>query len=273
MPIPSAVFRDADALGEAAATRIADRIAASIGRPFLLGCPGGRSAASTYRALARTVGQRRLNLSRLVIVMMDDYVVASEHGELVREVATAPHSCERFAREEIVGPLNSGLPEELRIPEENLWMPEVTDPESYDARIRSAGGVDIFILASGASDGHVAFNPPGSDVSCRTRIVELPDSTRRDNLATFPTFGGDLDRVPTRGLTVGIGTIKTLSKSVLMLVHGADKGLAAARLRAARSYDPDWPATIFAECREPELFIDKSAERAALDLRSLSTQS
>jgi glucosamine-6-phosphate deaminase len=272
MHVQPSVFDDAEALGEAAAAHIADRIAAAGERQFLLGCPGGRSAASTYRALAREAARRQLDLSRVVIVMMDDYVVRSEQGELVREAATADHSCERFAREDIVAPLNAGLPEELRIPEQNLWMPDVTAPDQYDGRIQSAGGVDIFILASGASDGHVAFNPPGSDVTSGTRIVDLPDSTRRDNLATFPSFGGDLENVPRHGLTVGIGTIKAVSKSVLMLVHGADKGLAAARLSAADGYDPDWPATIFADCREPRLFLDTAAHTAASHLPSLTNQ-
>jgi glucosamine-6-phosphate deaminase len=272
MPVPPTVFDDAEALGKAAAAHIADAITAAGERPFLLGCPGGRSASSTYTALAGEAEHRRLDLSRLVIVMMDDYVVRSAAGELVREDATAAHSCERFAREEIVATLNGGLPEERRIPETNLWMPDVVDPGRYDGRIESAGGVDIFILASGASDGHVAFNPPGSDITCRTRIVDLPDSTRRDNLATFPTFGGNLENVPRHGLTVGIGTIKAVSKSVLMLVHGPDKGLAAAHLVGADGYDASWPATIFADCRKPQLFIDRAAERAASEFTALADQ-
>jgi len=267
MRVSPTVFEDAEALGDAAAAHIVDRITDAGARPFLLGCPGGRSAASTYRALAGRAGRLRLDLSRLVIVMMDDYLVPSANGGLAREAVTADHSCERFAREEIVGRVNAGLPEELRIPDRNVWMPDVADPEQYDGRIASAGGVDLFLLASGASDGHVAFNPPGSDPASRTRIVELPDSTRRDNLATFPTFGGDLGNVPRHGLTVGIGTIRAVSKSVLMLVHGADKGLAAARLGRADGYDPSWPATVFADCREPRLFIDRAAERAALAIR------
>ncbi|MDH2443212.1 hypothetical protein QDR37_04545 [Amnibacterium sp. CER49] len=262
MHVPPAVFEDAGSLGRAAAGLVADRIAAAGDRPFLLGGPAGRSAMSTYRALAREVAERRLDLSRLIIVMMDDYVVRTDAGELVREAPTAQHSCERFVREQIVGPLNAAAGER-RIPEQNLWMPDVSEPEQYDRRIEAAGGVDVFILASGASDGHVAFNPRGSDAASRTRILELPDSTRRDNLATFPSFGGDLANVPTHGLTVGIGTIVAVSKSVLMLVHGSDKGLAAARLSAADAYDPDWPATAFAVCRDPHLLLDQAAADAA----------
>ena len=37
------------------------------------------------------------------------------------------------------------------------------DPEGYEQRLADAGGIDLFLLASGAGDGHVAFNPPGAD--------------------------------------------------------------------------------------------------------------
>ncbi len=43
-----------------------------------------------------------------------------------------------------------------------LWYADPADPAAYDRRIAAAGGIDLFLLASGASDGHVAFNPPGS---------------------------------------------------------------------------------------------------------------
>ena len=95
--------------------------------------------------------------------------------------------------------LNAGRPEHLQIPADRLWLPDPADPDAYDERIAAAGGIDLFLLASGAGDGHVAFNPPGTEAAARTRVVALPDSTRRDNLATFPTFGGELDAVPRTG--------------------------------------------------------------------------
>ena len=81
-------------------------------------------------------------------------------------------------------------------------MPDPADPEEYDKRIADVGGIDLFLLASGTSDGHVAFNPAGTPVGTRTRVVGLTEQTRRDNLTTFPTFGG-LDEVPLYGVTVG----------------------------------------------------------------------
>ena len=86
-------------------------------------------------------------------------------------------------------------------------------------------------------------------------------STRRDNLVTFPSFGGDLDAVPSHGVSVGIATIRELSAEVVMIVHGADKAVAARRLAEAEHYQPDWPATVLADCRSPQLFVDRAALR------------
>lgn len=253
------VLRDPEQLGAAAAHLIAERIQAAGPRPFLLGCPGGRSAVTTYTALAAEVSDRKLDLSQLIIVMMDDYLVPGGDGQLRREDPSAPHSCERFGRRDIVATLNDATESDHRVGEENLWVPEPYDPEAYDQKIAAYGGIDVFILATGASDGHIAFNPPGSSIDSITRIVRLPDTTRQDNLSTFPTFNGDLNRVPTHGVTVGLGTIKDQSHEVLMLVHGADKQRAVQRLTTATGFDPAWPATIFQECQRPHLFVDVAA--------------
>jgi glucosamine-6-phosphate deaminase len=89
--------------------------------------------------------------------------------------------------------------------------------------------------------------------------VALPESTRRDNLATFPSFGGRLDRVPTHGVTVGVGTIRSLSHQAVLVLHGADKAAAAARITATDRYDQTWPATVVHACARPEIFVDEAA--------------
>lgn len=259
------VFADPEELGVAAAGLLADRIEAArrVGRPFLLGCPSGRSPSSTYAALAGLVSQQQLDLRHVVIVLMDDYLITDDHGRLVHEDAEAAHSCRRFGREQIVGALNAAAGPERGISPDRLWVPDPADPGAYDDKIKNAGGVDIFLLASGASDGHVAFNPPGSPINAQTRVIELPEPTRIDNLGTFPSFGGDLEAVPKYGVSVGTGTIADLSGEVIMIVHGRGKGEALARLRSVTAYDPSWPATIVSECRQPSLFTDRAAVEAA----------
>ena len=74
--------------------------------------------------------------------------------------------------------------------------------ERYEALIAAAGGVDVQFLGIG-SDGHLAFNEPGSSLASRTRIKTLTEQTRKDNARFF----GSPDQVPTDVLTQGLGTI------------------------------------------------------------------
>lgn len=233
------VFAGSNELGAALADEILARHAQADGS-FLLGCPGGRSLRSTYRALA----QRRPDLSRCTIVMMDEYVPTPP--------TNAEHSCRGFALREICGPLG--------IPEERLWIPDPEDAGAFDERIAAGGGLDLFLLASGASDGHVAFLPPGSALDGRTSVVEIAETTRRDNVQTYPSFGS-VESVPTHGVSVGLATIRE-SRSVRLVLHGTHKRAAAARVTSLDDFDASWPASVVHVCREAEIWLDREAAGA-----------
>lgn len=261
MRVEPTVFDGPEAMGRALAALIAEQIeAGEAGRSFLLGCPSGRSPRTTYEALALEVTARRLDLSGLVIVMMDEYVELDDvTGRMRRIDGTAPHSCLRFGQVEIIDRLNAAAGPGRGISPDRFWVPDPEVPGDYDRRIADHGGVDLFILASGAGDGHVAFNPPGSGPDTATRVVRLAEQTRRDSLSTFPSFGMDIDRVPRHAVTVGVGTIRDQSKQAVMVAHGASKARAVRRICEACSYQPDWPSTILADCASPLMFVDKAA--------------
>jgi glucosamine-6-phosphate deaminase len=273
MRVEPTVFDGPEAVGRALAALIADRIAAAgAGRSFLLGCPSGRSPWTTYVSLAREVAARRLDLTGLVIVMMDEYVERDQAtGQMRRIDPAAPHSCLRFGQAEIVDRLNAAVGPGRGISPDHYWVPDPAVPGDYDWRIGDHGGVDLFILASGAGDGHVAFNPPGTAPDAATRVVRLAEQTRRDNLETFPSFGEDLDLVPRYGVTVGVGTIREQSKQVVMVAHGELKAPAVRRVALADSYQPEWPATILADCANPLLFVDAAAATKLNGLRPTET--
>ena len=90
----------------------------------------------------------------------------------------------------------------------------------YEELISQAGGVDVQVLGIG-SDGHLAFNEPGSSLASRTRIKTLTAETRKDNARFF----GSLDAVPNHVLTQGLGTI--LRARQLLLI-ATDEGKADA---------------------------------------------
>lgn len=64
--------------------------------------------------------------------------------------------------------------------------------------------VCILLLKGIGPDGHIAFNEPGSSLVSRTRLKTLAMDTI---LANAKYFDGDLSKVPTMALTVGVGTV------------------------------------------------------------------
>jgi glucosamine-6-phosphate deaminase len=94
--------------------------------------------------------------------------------------------------------------------------------ERYEALIARAGGVDVQFLGIG-SDGHLAFNEPGSSLASRTRIKTLTAQTRKDNARFF----GSPDEVPNHVLTQGLGTILE-ARHLLLIATGEGKAGAVA---------------------------------------------
>src|SRR5688500_212688 len=152
-----------EAIGEDVAERLLARIESARveGKRFLLGSPTGRTPKPVYAAMARRLAETPQDIAHVVLVMMDEYLVEGTRG-LEYAPASALWSCRYFARVEIAERLNAGLSRNRHLKESSIWFPDPRDPAAYDARIADAGGIDYFILASGASDGHVAFNQPGS---------------------------------------------------------------------------------------------------------------
>jgi glucosamine-6-phosphate deaminase len=257
--VPVAVYPDPEVLGQALAREILEEVegARSAGRTYLMGCPAGRSLRSTYCALAELAAAQEADLSQLLLAMMDEYLVTTPHGHRLCP-PDAHYSCRGYGRREILDRINQGLPPERRIPHENLWYPEPENATAYEERLRAAGGVDLFLAASGTSDGHVAFNPIGTTLAEQTRVIQLSTATRRDNLETFPGFGS-LDELPEFGVSVGLGTIVEQSRRVVLVMSGTDKRGAAQRLGRCADFTPDWPASFIYRCRSPLILLDRLA--------------
>ncbi|KAK2801639.1 Glucosamine-6-phosphate isomerase 1 [Onygenales sp. PD_10] len=92
---------------------------------------------------------------------------------------------------------------------------------SYESKILSAGGIDLFLGGVGP-DGHIAFNEPGSSLNSRTRVKTLAYDTI---LANSRFFDNDVDKVPRKALTVGIKTIME-AREVVIVATGAHKAMA-----------------------------------------------
>ena len=95
--------------------------------------------------------------------------------------------------------------------------------------------IDLCILGIG-SNGHIAFNEPGSSFDSRTRVVDLDKQTIQDNSRFFDS----VDDVPKQAITMGLGTIME-SKRIILLAQGKKKILDKAMFGEITE---DIPATI-----------------------------
>ncbi|BDZ55634.1 glucosamine-6-phosphate deaminase [Agromyces marinus] len=177
----------------------------------VLGLATGSTPLSTYRALARRIGEDGLDVSRVRGFALDEYVgLPAGHPESYRQVITR----------EVVEPL--GLtPSLVHVPNGD---PETirTAAEAYDDAITAAGGVDLQILGIGRT-GHIGFNEPGSSLASRTRVKTLTEQTRADNARFFDSP----DDVPMHCVTQGIGTILQ-ARHLVLLAFGEGKADAVA---------------------------------------------
>lgn len=174
--------------------------------------------------------------------MLDEYVgLPNDHPERYRNVIqTEIASRVGWPSDQVQGP--DGLATDL-----------IEACAQYEQAIRNAGGVDIQILGIG-TDGHIAFNEPGSSLSSRTRLKTLTHQTRLDN-ARF--FGDDLNQVPHHCLTQGLGTIMD-AKHVILIATGKAKAEAVHQL-VEGAVSALWPATVLQMHPHCTVLLDDAA--------------
>jgi glucosamine-6-phosphate deaminase len=225
-------------------------------KKLVLGCPGGRSLKKTYYYLGILSFKHKISLDKLTLVMMDEYVL-KKNNKFFLVNPQNHYSCVKFANNIIKKLLNYKKNKSNSLKGKNILFPSVDKPDNYDKIIRDLGGIDIFLLASGSSDGHVAFNNAYSSINQKTHITKLSMSTRTDNMKTFPQFN-NLNEVPKFGLTVGLKTIFSLSKTAILVLVGKEKKQAFKKISSLKKFDKSWPASIIYKCKNNKIYIDKS---------------
>jgi glucosamine-6-phosphate deaminase len=194
-----------------AANHVARKILdAPADRPFVLGLPTGSSPLGLYERLIELNQNGILSFRNVVTFNMDEYVGLSHDH---------PQSYHRFMWDNFFSRID------IPVANVNILDGMAQDLEgectAYEEKIKQVGGIDLFVGGVGA-DGHIAFNEPGSSMSSRTRIKTLTMDTKKAN-ARF--FGGDMAKVPSTALTVGVGTVMD-AKEVMVIASGQNKARA-----------------------------------------------
>ena len=208
----------------------------------VLGLATGSSPLRVYDELARRHAESGLSFAQARGFMLDEYVgLPADHPERYRTVIEREIvSRVGFAPDAVQGP--DGLADDL---------PAAC--AAYERAIVDAGGVDLQILGIG-TDGHIAFNEPGSSLASRTRIKTLTRQTREDN-ARF--FGGDVEQVPQHCLTQGLGTIMA-ARHLVLLATGRQKAEAVHQL-VEGPVSAMWPGTIMQHHPHATVLVDDAA--------------
>ncbi len=179
-------------------------------KPFVLGLPTGSSPLGMYKELIKMNQQGVVSFKNVVTFNMDEYIgLPREHPQSYHSFMWNNFFKHVDIQEKNVNLLN-GNAEDLD-----------AECERYEAKIKSVGGIDLFLGGIGP-DGHIAFNEPGSSLTSRTRRKTLTTDTI---IANSRFFDNDVNKVPKTALTVGVGTVMDADE-VLIIVNGLGKARA-----------------------------------------------
>lgn len=207
----------------------------------VIGFATGSTPLGLYKELIRMHNEEGLDFSKVVSFNLDEYVGLPP---------THPESYHYFMWENLFKHININ-PSNVHIP---MGMAEDIDAfcEWYEEKIIEHGGIDLQILGIG-SNGHIAFNEPGSSLGSRTRIKTLDEKTRKDNARFF----NSMDEVPKYAITMGVGTIME-AKRLLLLANGIKKA-EAIKQTVEGPIMAKYPATIVQLHRYATVIVDKEA--------------
>ncbi|TYP91825.1 glucosamine-6-phosphate deaminase [Sphingobacterium allocomposti] len=234
---------------EVASVDVARRIAAIIkekqgrGETAVLGLATGATPIKVYRELVRLHREEGLSFKNVVSFNLDEY-----------------YPMKPDADQSYVTFMNKHLFDHVDIPRENINIPDGTLPEdavhafceAYEQKISALGGIDIQLLGIGRT-GHIGFNEPGSAPNSGTRLVILDDLTRRDASRDF----GGKENVPTKAITMGVGTIFKAKEIILMAWN--EKKAEIVKKAVEGEISSDIPATYLQLSDHVEFVLDEDA--------------
>jgi glucosamine-6-phosphate deaminase len=202
--LPVTVYPDQYAAADQVAAQIADiiRKKQDAGEMAVLGLATGATPVDVYANLVRMHKDEGLSFKNVITFNLDEY-----------------YPMHPGARQSYVAFMDENLFDHIDIDRKNIHIPDgMLAPEEiatycleYENKIGEVGGLDLQILGIGRT-GHIGFNEPGSAPNSGTRLVTLDDLTRRDASRDF----GGKENVPTKAITMGIGTIFKAREIILM---------------------------------------------------------
>ena len=220
-------------------------------KPFVLGLPTGSSPLGMYKNLIELNKQGVISFQNIITFNMDEYVgLPKDHPESYHSFMWNNFFSHIDIKPENVNILN-GNAEDLE-----------AECAAYEAKMKAAGGVDLFLGGIGP-DGHIAFNDPHvADFQDKraVKLVDLDEKCRRQqvNDKTFDT----LEEVPKYAVTLTIPTLVS-AKYMFCVVPTANKAEAVFHTMFD-AVSEKVPATILRRHPHAVMFTDEDSAKALL---------
>jgi len=203
------IKHDYDSVCYWTASYIKNKIMENPDKQIVIGLPTGSTPIGVYKYLITFYKNNELTFKHVVTFNMDEYIgLDKTHTQSYHHFMY-----NNFFNHIDINPNNIYI---LNGIAKNLEK-ECID---YEYQINKHGGIDLMFGGLG-TDGHIAFNEPGSSFDSITRIKTLNDETIESNSRFFK----NIQDVPKMALTIGIKTIMK-SKEVLIVASGFNKARA-----------------------------------------------
>jgi len=203
-------FDSSQEAAAALAARVVDAVSA---RPDLvLGLPAGRTMLPVYAELTRLHQAGSFDASLLRVFDVDEFVGVASGG---------PGSFRRFLERHLLDVFGLS-PSQLNFLD-GATADVGRECERYEWAIAAAGGIDLQLLGIGVN-GHIGFNEPGDSLVARTHMAHLHERTRMANAAWFD---GEVSRVPSHALSMGMATLLG-ARALALIAVGPEKADAVA---------------------------------------------
>ena len=243
--VPVRIYEKPSEAVKAVAREIADliRTNADKSEKCVLGLATGSSPIKLYEELVRMHREEGLSFKNVVSFNLDEYLPMPKESE---------QSYHYFMHHHLFDHIDID-PKNIHIPDGTLKAEEIENfCKEYERQIEAAGGIDIQVLGIGRT-GHIGFNEPGSPLTSKTRMVYLDDLTIKDAAGDF----GGMENVPSRAITMGVGTIMKARK-VILLAWG-EKKASIIKATVEGSVSDAVPATFLQVHPNVQFVIDESA--------------
>lgn len=208
----------------------------------VLGLPTGGTPVGMYENIRKMYQDGKMNFENITTFNLDEYLgLTHDH----------PQSYYYFMNQNLYSGVNL-KPENINIPS-GTASDFAAECKSYDAKIEAKGGIDLMILGIGPN-GHIGFNEPAEVLSGPTHTVDLTRETIKANARFFDS----IDEVPTKAITMGVGSILK-AKKILMLISGASKQKVAKELFSG-DVTTNNPSTLLQLHRDVVVLLDEAAD-------------